>query len=238
MGNKGIVKKWKIAPFINKGTSDSPEWVRIKKSTALDISLNPVTQDFEYISDESPTTELMSYKPSFNQALTMYKGEPDYDLVFKRFFELKTGDDAKADVLIVFFQEEEPAGGFKAWQSEAIISVQNMNAVDSTISFDVLFGGTVKKGTVTLPAGKPVFTEDGTKPAMPVIGEVVGNKVTITAESGATIKYTDDGSVPTVSHGKSYPSGGISITQTVTIKAIAIVSGVASDVASKLCTHT
>ena len=238
MGNKGIVKKWKIAPFINKGTSDNPDWVRIKKSTALDISLNPVTQDFDYISDESPTTELMSYKPSFNQALTMYKGEPDYDLVFKKFYELKTGDDAKADVLIVFFQEEDPAGTFKAWQSEAIISIQNMNAVDSTISFDVLFGGTVKKGTVTLLSGKPVFTEDGAKPAMPVIGEVVGNKVTITAENGATIKYTDDGTTPTVSHGKSYPASGIALTQTVTIKAVAIVAGVASDVASKVCTHT
>ncbi|WP_449189504.1 FN3 associated domain-containing protein [Treponema lecithinolyticum] len=238
MGNKGIVKKWKIAPFINKGTPSNPEWVRLKKSTALDITLNPVTQDFDYIADESPTTELMSYKPSFNQALTMYKGEADYEMVFQKFYELKTGDDAKAEVLIVFFQEEEPAGTFKAWKSEAIISIQNMNAVDSTISFDVLFGGTVKKGTVTLSSGSPVFVENSTKPVKPIIGEVSHNKVTITAESGATIKYTDDGTEPTLTHGKNYPASGIALTQTVTIKAIAIVGGVASDVASKVCTYT
>lgn len=162
MATSGIVKKYKIAPFLNKGTDLLPDWVRIKKSTAFDLAMNPVTQEYDYIADESPTTELMQYKPSLSQALTMYKGEADYDLIFSKFFNLSTGDDAKSKILLVFFQESSGTGvneTFKAWQSDCVLSVTNLNGVESTITFDVAFGGTVKKGTVKITDGKPVFTE-------------------------------------------------------------------------------
>lgn len=168
MDNKGIVKKFKIALFLNKGDKANPEWIRVKKSTAFDLALNPETQDYDYIADESPTTELIKYKPALNQSLTMYKGEADYDLVFEKFFNMETGEDAKTDVLIVFYQEESIVAGtgggddkhyFKAWCSDCVISISNLNSVDSTISFDILFGGTVKRGYIEEVAKKPVFTE-------------------------------------------------------------------------------
>lgn len=156
-----MVKKWKIAPFLDKGTALAPDWVRIKKSTAFDLALNPETQDFDYIADESPTTELMKYKPSLNQALTMYKGEPDYEMIFNHFYNLHVGSDAKSKILIVFFQESTEVEGteyYKAWKSDCVISINDLNSVDSTITFDALFGGTVDKGYITIEDGKPVFT--------------------------------------------------------------------------------
>lgn len=156
---QGIIKKHLIALYLNKGTSQTPDWFRIKKSTALSLALNPETKDYDYIVDESPTTELDKYKPTINQSLTMYKGETDYEEVFKRFYNLSVGEDAKTEVLIVFMAEDTAANTFKAWKSECVISISEMNAVDSTITFDVLFGGTTKKGTATVSNDIPSFTE-------------------------------------------------------------------------------
>ena len=159
----GMVKKWEIAPFLNKGTAQSPSWFRIKKSTALDLLMNPETKEYDYIADESPTTELDKYKPSLSQALTMYKGEEDYEYVFDKFFNMSVGEDAKTEILLVFFQEPVDESlaptHFKAWKSGCVISVNDLNGVDSVLNFDVTFGGTVAKGYVTVTEGVPSFTE-------------------------------------------------------------------------------
>lgn len=155
----GIVKKHLIALYLNAGTAQTPEWFRIKKSTALSLALNPEQKEYDYIVDESPTTELDKYKPSINQALTMYKGEADYEFVFERFYKLSVGEEAKTECLVVFMQETEGENTFKAWKTDAVISVSELNAVDSTITFDILFGGTTKKGTATVSDGVPSFSE-------------------------------------------------------------------------------
>ena len=160
--DSNMVKKWKIAPFLNKGTSAAPDWVRIKKSTAFDISLNPETQEYDYIADESPTTELLRYKPSLNQALTMYKGEEDYEMVFDRFFNLDTGSDATTDFLLVFYHEASTVGEntyYKAWKCSSVMAISDLNSVDSTITFDLYLNVTMSKGYVTISDGAPSYTE-------------------------------------------------------------------------------
>ena len=164
MEKKQQVKRHLIAIFLNKGDSSNPEWIRIRKSTALELSLNPTTEENHYIADEFPTKELTGYNPSINQSLKMFKGEEDYALVFERFFNLDVGEDAKAELLLVFYQEKSvPSSGdktyYKAWKTEATMAMQNMNTVEATITFDVLFGGTIEKGYIEEVAKKPVFTE-------------------------------------------------------------------------------
>ena len=56
-----MVKKHQIALFLNKGTISVPDWTRIKKSTSLTISMNPETEDFDYISDEVDLEEIADY---------------------------------------------------------------------------------------------------------------------------------------------------------------------------------
>ena len=60
--------------------------------------------------------------------------------------------------------------------------------------------------------------------------------VTITAEQGAEIRYTTDGTVPTAS--SSLYSDQLTLTNTTTVKAIAIKNGVSSEVASKVFTKS
>lgn len=166
-----MVKKHQIAPFLNKAVDSetglvdktTPDWMRICMSTAFDLNMNPETEDRDYICDEAPTTELKQYKPSFNTPLVMHKNEPDYEFIFGKFFNQDTGDKAKSELLLVFFQEPVDAATtpthFKAWRVDCTIILSDLNSVDSTLSFDTNFAGTVKKGYVTVSDGVPTFTE-------------------------------------------------------------------------------
>lgn len=197
-----IVKKHMIAIWIE---DDKSEWCRIKKSTAIDLALNPETVERDYIVDENPTTEIDKYKPSLNQALTMYKGEPDFDTLYPMAYRLPTGKAAKRRVLIGFifdaqagapsysqaeeFEEgeeyytllggtytkaedvtqenfsdkvyyvKEETNGYRAWLTDGTLSFTNINGNESTLTFDINFGGTIERGIITPDpkTKKPVF---------------------------------------------------------------------------------
>lgn len=57
----------------------------------------------------------------------------------------------------------------------------------------------------------------------------------MTAESGAEIRYTTDGSTPTATSGTVY-SGPVTLTETTTVKAVAVKDGVTSSVTSRTYT--
>ena len=165
-----MVKKHQIAPFLNKAVGSdglvdktTPDWMRICMSTAFDLNMNPETEDRDYICDENPTTELKNYKPSFNTPLVMHKNEPDSEFIFGKFFAQDTGDKAKSELLLVFFQEPVDSADththFKAWCVDCTIILNDLNSVDSTLSFDTNFAGTTKTGYVTVTNKVPVFTE-------------------------------------------------------------------------------
>ena len=82
--------------------------------------------------------------------------------------------------------------------------------------------GTTESVTVEAPvfSGETQFTES--------------TQVTMTAESGAEIRYTTDGSEPSAS--STLYSGAVTLTETTTVKAIAIKNGVSSTVTSRTYT--
>ena len=88
-------------------------------------------------------------------------------------------------------------------------------------------GGTTGGESTTVAApqfsGETQFTES--------------TQVTMTAESGAEIRYTTDGSAPTASTGTVY-SGPITLTETTTVKAVAVKNGVTSSVTSRIYTKS
>ena len=61
--------------------------------------------------------------------------------------------------------------------------------------------------------------------------------VTMSAETGAEIRYTTDGTAPTASTGTVY-SGAVTLTETTTVKAIAVKDGTSSQVSSKTFTKS
>lgn len=157
MKGKGKVKKYEIALFLNAGG----EYVRIAKSKELKLDFDPKVEEYDYIADESPTTELEKYAPKISGLpLTMYRGEKDFEALWDYAFNLKIGGDATTDCLMVYKFDEDATttGKFKAWKAGCTVTVKSMNAVEGTIEFDLPFRGTIERGFVTETQGKPVFS--------------------------------------------------------------------------------
>ena len=200
-----MIKKYHVALFLNGGTETVPKWKQIKKSTDNTITMNAETQTFDYITDESPTTEINRYAPSLSQPITMYKGEPDYEFVFDKFFNQAVGADAHSEILIVFYGADD-SSAYKAWKASCILQIDNMNPVESTITATITFNGTTEKGTVVVTDGVPVFagdtttefaytvtaTSDGTEPIEGATVAIGGVEKTTDAE-GKAVFYLIDG---------------------------------------------
>ena len=157
-----LIKKHKTIPFINKGTSENPDWVQIKKATEFTHSLNPETEERDYISDEQGTTELMQYKPSMSLSVTTIEGEADFNLFYDLYKQKAIGEDAKREYLIVYVFDSVVVADvtyYYAYKTEATIAVDEFNSVDSTITVSIYENGTPTQGYVQLAEGVPVFTE-------------------------------------------------------------------------------
>ena len=157
-----MVKKHMVALYAKPRDS----LVRVCKSTAFDLNMNPQTKEYDYIADEVPTTELDRYSPSLNQALTMYKGEPDFEALKGKFYNLAVGSEAKVPVLIVFFYEPldtDDMGSAKVFRAmyapNAVMVINNYNSVESTLTFDLHFNGGLQSGHAAYEDGVPSFTE-------------------------------------------------------------------------------
>jgi len=199
-----MIKKYHVALFLNGGTPTEPEWKQIKKSTDNTITMNAETQTFDYITDESPTTEINRYAPSLSQPITMYKGEPDYEFVFDKFFNQAVGADAHSEILIVFYGAD-VSSAYKAWKASCILQIDNMNPVESTITATITFNGTTDKGTVAVTDGVPVFTSSAvtefaytvtaTDGADPIKGAtvVIGGVEKTTDSEGEAVFYLING---------------------------------------------
>jgi len=200
-----MIKKYHVALFLNGGTTDVLDWKQIKKSTDNTITMNAETQTFDYITDESPTTEINRYAPSLSQPITMYKGEPDYEFVFDKFFNQAVGADAHSEILIVFYGADD-SSAYKAWKASCILQIDNMNPVESTITATITFNGTTDKGTVEVIDGAPVFSSSAvtefaytvtatTDGETPIAGAtvVIGGVEKTTDEDGKAVFYLIDG---------------------------------------------
>lgn len=118
-----LIKKTKIVPFINTGTSEAPVWTQIKKSTSFTLAMNPQTKTFDFISSETPQNEIDSYQPSLAQSLTMFKGEDDYEAIFDMLFARSTGADAHRDTLICFYKEQGSTVGTVSYVTTSDVAI-------------------------------------------------------------------------------------------------------------------
>lgn len=211
-----MIKKYHVALFLNGGTTNGPEWKQIKKSTDNTITMNAETQTFDYITDEAPTTEINRYAPSLSQPITMYKGEPDYEFVFEKFFNQAVGAAAHSEILIVFYGADE-GEAYKAWKASCILQIDNMNPVESTITATITFNGTTEKGTVEVIDGLPVFIGDTTTEFVMTFTVQVGgvDVVGATVQCGGVTKLTNaDGEASfTLLDGETYTVGATNGTE-------------------------
>lgn len=172
MPDTTLIKKHLIRPFLNSGTSLSPVWIQIKKATENTINMNPQTEDRDYISDEQPTTEILSYKLGVSYGVTTYKGQPDFDLFYDLYKNRYVGSDAQKELLLTYLFDKIIVGGstmFYAQKWNATVVVNDFNTVGSVIDVDVNANGTPTVGYITIDdngdvtftantSGLPTFT--------------------------------------------------------------------------------
>lgn len=150
------LKKHKTIPYINIGTSASPSWARIGKSTIFDLTLNANIVTSDFIEDEMPTDDVTYYKPTLPQELQSNAGDDSFDYIYEMFKNLPTGEDIKKEVLIVFAGASSP---YDAWNTESSVILKDFNTVDEKILFDLNINK-ITNGTVTFDTstGAPTFT--------------------------------------------------------------------------------
>jgi len=156
-----LIKKHLIRPFLNGGTSANPSWVQIKKATENTINMNPNTEDRDYISDEQPTTELISYKMGVSYGVTTYKGEPDFELFYDLYKNRYVGSDAQKELLLAYLFDKEQVGDdvmYYAQKWNSTIVVNDFNTVGTVIDVDVNANGTPTEGYITITDGTVTFT--------------------------------------------------------------------------------
>ena len=144
---------------MNIKDTDTPEWARIGKSTIFDLLVNAQTEENDFIEDEMPTTEVISYKPSLAQELQCNKGDAAFDYLYDMFYNLPTGEDVKKNLLIVFAgnQGTDDAPEFRAWSTTSTLTLEHLNTVEEKIYFSFNINK-ITRGTVTITDGKPTFT--------------------------------------------------------------------------------
>lgn len=156
-----LIKKHLIRPFLNGGTSANPSWVQIKKATENTINMNPNTEDRDYISDEQPTTELISYKMGVSYGVTTYKGEPDFELFYDLYKNRYVGSDAQKELLLAYLFDKVQVGDdvmYYAQKWNSTIVVNDFNTVGTVIDVDVNANGTPTEGYITITDGTVAFT--------------------------------------------------------------------------------
>ncbi|MBO6300844.1 MAG: chitobiase/beta-hexosaminidase C-terminal domain-containing protein [Ruminiclostridium sp.] len=229
-------KKHQVAVYVTDETDltkiANAEFIRIGKSTTHTVSANPTTNTYDYIDQEQPTTELEKYSYAMEHDIATYKGNADYEWAFEKFFYSDVGDSSKGAVLIVFTDHEQPAGVYKAFIAPATFSVSSANYVEGVVNVSIAFNDAPTAGIVK-GKGAPKFVQS---PAAPTIVQNE-NEVTIaTTTSGASVKYTDDGKNPAL-YGEEY-SSPITLTETKTIRAVAVKDDATSRVVKQVCEHT
>lgn len=149
----------------NTTGSGSESWLRIKKSTTLTISQNPETETFDYIADETATTEIKQYNPTIDQDIAILPEQPDYKWFFEQYKKHPIGEDAHYDVLITYLcdKKESPTNSYYAVKQEAVISFTDFNSTDGTLNVNIAFCGTPIEGYTTVTGGTFAFTADSSE---------------------------------------------------------------------------
>lgn len=158
-----MLRKHLCIPFLQTGTTTgetpAPIWRRIDKSTIFALNPNPQSEQQDYICYETPVTVVDHYEPELPQEIAMNEGNPMYDFIFEKFYNLPTGEECKVPCLICFPTASTTAANRKAWLvNDCVLVLGEMNPVDKKISFTLNLGGDIQKGYYTITDGAPTFS--------------------------------------------------------------------------------
>ena len=154
-------KKNQTLLFLNTAADTTTAvWARIGLSTVLSIAVNPVSNDYDFIKDENPTTIVENYQPSISQEIMAKEGDSCFDYIWGIFYDLPVGTGVETDCLVVYPKAGATASSFEAWKSKVTLVLGEFDAVAKKVTFDIKFAGDITQGTVTVTSGVPTFTAE------------------------------------------------------------------------------
>ena len=162
--NSGIATREDLLSFMATGTAESPVWSLIGEGFSdLTESLNPKTKDSHYIHQNSGTSSVIGYAPSFAFTAELDKADPVTTFVANIGRERKVGADCETDIINVYtWMNGATEGTLVAYRQHVAIKVDNSgsgaggDAMALTGSF--MYKGDAVKGEFN-PATN-TFTED------------------------------------------------------------------------------
>lgn len=146
----------RFIPFLNAGTEEAPQWKRVDFSTIFSLDPGAQTQEMDYICYETTLTEITGYRPQLPQEIALYEGNGLYDFMFRRFYRLPVGAQARVPALICF-------GGSDrlCWYvPDCAVTLGALDTVAGKLSFTLSLGGDIQRGTYAIVDGAPVFTPE------------------------------------------------------------------------------
>ncbi len=210
-------------------------------STSTGVAINSGADILTATGNSNYTTQSAAYQTSY----TNYKYNNNANHYFDANGNSFTGTPAAATISYSWSLTPNDYATVSGTTTTGTVNVSSLPETDITLTLTVT--ATAAGGTPAAPANT-IFTDSkqitiqGTKPTAPIIS-VSGTTVTLstTAVGSTTIRYTLDGTDPTASTGTVY-SGAIDLsgssTSPVTIKAVTVRNGNASDISTEIVTLT
>lgn len=126
------------------------------------VSYNAETDLRHYIADKNPTHNVKSVSKALDVTQYAYKGDATFEYIDNLFFIEAIGKDAETNILQVFlYKAADKTTAIPAKLTPAVIELGEHGPEGGeqlALSYNVLFSGDSVNGTVTITAGKPVFT--------------------------------------------------------------------------------
>ncbi len=109
-----LVKRSDKISFMNVGTAEAPNFVRMRKFTDISTSKNPVEYNRQYVDEEGEDTDVTGYSEEKGYAFDQYTNNPVHEKIIKITEDELTGDDAKVEILTVDKSDEVSEGVYGA----------------------------------------------------------------------------------------------------------------------------
>ena len=114
------------------------------------------------IIDKNATTRINGYQPSIDAEQIAYFGDECFDFVDDIRYNMKTGDEATTQILLVDKYKEVSEGSFRAQVFDCTISINSDGGPaddDSKVNYTIDINGDPINGTVAIANGVPTFTK-------------------------------------------------------------------------------
>lgn len=145
------VKRSAFAAFLNTSPSSTATYALVGDGvTTATLNYNPQTIEEVYIHQDSGTTEIESYRPTFPMEMTCKSGDSVFDFVDGLRQDRAVLDSAKTDLVLVYLYEDAVDGEYPAEKQPVSVQIDSFGGDGGSanrINFTLNFVGDPVKGT-------------------------------------------------------------------------------------------